>query len=275
MDKMNLVLTIPQGSIIATGLGIEGLGRHLSPGSGKYFHGRAIFVDLAVKDGQAGFRFLDEGGWRDAEGDTNKALAGVASGKRTKTALSNSAFECTPLDAFGKAYMVKTGGQVMEMDPFVEMARFAPGECQDGLTPQTIAKTIGQPEPPNRNPRMYLVFAPIELLVISNLTPVEYAWYATRRPGKIFRQCCFTELKNVQPQLAAHGRYEACFQEIAEKPTKKTKTVALTDLLNHVPFTQWVGFDRKAEGGLYFADRNRVMVSRFPESMPYAWEKAE
>ncbi len=274
MDKSNLVLTIPQGSVIATSLGIEGLAKHLSPGSGKHFQGRAIYLDLAIKDGKAGFQYMEQGSWRDAQGDTDKALAGVAGGKRTKTALSNSGFGATPLDAYKAAYVIKTGGQVLPMESFVDLIKFGPGECPDGLTPQAIAKAIGTPEPMNRNPRMYLVFAPIELLVISNLTPIEYAWYATRRPGKVFRQVCFAELKTVQTQLAAHARYAECFKEIAEKPTKKTKTVALTNLLNNVPFQAWVGFDRKAEGGLYFGDRNHVRVARFPESLPYDWEKA-
>jgi hypothetical protein len=274
MENSNLVLTIPQGSVIATSLGIAGLAKHLSPGSGKHFHGRAIYVDLAVKDCTAAFDFQDQGGWRNAQADTNSALAGVCSGKRTKTALSNSAFDATPLDAFKAAYIIKTGGQVLEMEPFIDLVKFSSVDCPDGLTPQAIAQRIGQPEPMSRKPRMYLVFAPVELLVISNLTPIEYAWYATRRTGKIFRQCCFAELKSVQTQLAAHARYEECFREISEKPSKKTKTVALTNLLNNVPFQAWTGFDRKVEGGLYFADNKHLLVARFPQTLPWDWEKA-
>jgi hypothetical protein len=274
MEKANLVLTIPQGSVIATSLGIDGLAKHLSPGSGKHFQGRSIYLDLAVKDGHAAFDYLEQGGWRDAQGDTNAALAGVLAGKRTKTALSNSGFGPTPLDACKAAYIIKTGGEVLPMEPFVDLMRFAPGECPDDLTPQAIAGLIGTPEPINRNPRMYLVFAPIELLVLSNLTPIEYAWYATRRPGKVFRHVCFAELKTLQTQLAAHARYAECFNEILERPTKKTKTVAVMNLLNSVPFQAWVGYDRKAEGGLYFGDRQHLRIARFPASLPDTWEKA-
>ena len=62
MEKANLVLTIPQGSVIATSLGIDGLAKHLSPGSGKHFQGRSIYLDLAVKDGHAAFDYLEQGG---------------------------------------------------------------------------------------------------------------------------------------------------------------------------------------------------------------------
>ena len=70
MERLNLVLTIPHGSVIATNLGIDGLAHHLSPGSGRHFHGRGIFVDLALDGGKAAFSYLDEGGWRDTSADT-------------------------------------------------------------------------------------------------------------------------------------------------------------------------------------------------------------
>ena len=57
MERLNLVLTIPHGSVIATSLGVDGLAHHLSPGSGRHFHGRAIFVDLALAEGAAAFSY--------------------------------------------------------------------------------------------------------------------------------------------------------------------------------------------------------------------------
>ena len=275
MDSVNLVLTIPHGSLVATSLGIEGLARHLSPGSGKYYQGRAIFVDLALRDGAVPFTFLPEGDWRDASGDTATAVAAVLAGKRTKTALSNNAFSITPLTAYETAYVVKTGGQVLELQRGTELASFASGACGDGMTPESIAGAIGVKGPAKREPRLYAIFAPIELLVLSNLTPVEYAWYATRRPGKIFRQLCFTELNADQSQLAAGNRYQNARREILENPRKKTKTIAVQDLLNAVPFEAWTGYGHEAEGGLYVADRSRVLLARFPAEIPFAWEKAD
>ncbi|MCU0612415.1 MAG: hypothetical protein MUE60_11580 [Candidatus Eisenbacteria bacterium] len=49
MTSVNLILSVPQGFVVATSLGIDGLARHLSPGSGKYFMGRSLFLDLAVE----------------------------------------------------------------------------------------------------------------------------------------------------------------------------------------------------------------------------------
>lgn len=275
MERVNLVLTIPHGSLVATRLGIDGLARHLSPGSGKYYQGRAIFVDLLLRDGSPSFSFLPEGDWRDATGDTAAALKAVHGGKRTKTALSNNSFSTTPISAYDTAYIVKTGGQALAMQKAREVARFADGTCEDGMTPERIASLMGIPVPARHDPRLYAILAPTELLVLSNLTPIEYAWYATRRPGKIFRQVCFVELNDDQSQLAAGSRYKAARKEIAENPRKKTKTIAVQDLLNTVPFEAWMGYDRKSEGGLYFADRNGISLFQFPSELPFAWEHAE
>ncbi len=275
MERLNLVLTIPHGSVIATSLGVDGLAHHLSPGSGRHFHGRAIFVDLALSEGAAAFSYLEEGGWRDAAGDTARALQEVVSGKRTKTALSSNAFTTTPLDAYRKVLLVKTGGQALDMGPASEIARFEPAPCKESMAPGEVAKAIGAAEPARREPRLYSIFAPLELLVLSNLTPIEYAWYATHRPGKVFRQVCFAELRTDQSQLAASSRYENARREIRENPKKKTKTVAVQDLLNAVDFEEWVGYGDPTAGGLYFGDRTRLMRTLFPVEIPHAWEKAD
>ncbi|HEU4405345.1 MAG TPA: hypothetical protein VFS43_08665 [Polyangiaceae bacterium] len=277
MERLNLVLTITYGSVVATSLGIEGLARHLSPGSGKHFEGRAIFADLALAPGgaAAAFSYLDEGGWRDAAGDTARALQGVLGGKRTKTALSNGGFNITPLDAYRGVYLVKTGGQILSMAPASELTRWASGDCDDSMGPGEIARAIGAPEPAQRVPRLYAVLAPIELLVLSNLTPVEYAWYATHRPGKVFRQVCFAELSADQTGLAASSRYENGRREIEANPQKKTKTVAVQSLLNSVPFEDWVGYGGAEAGGLYFSDRSHMLRVGFPREVPFAWERAE
>jgi len=275
MDRLNLVLTIPHGSVIATSLGVEGLAHHLSPGSGRHFHGRAIFVDLALAQGAAAFSYLEEGGWRDAAGDTARAIEEVRGGKRTKTALSSNAFTATPLEAYGHVYLVKTGGQALALGPAADVARFEAAPCRESMAPSEVAAAIGAAEPARREPRLYAIFAPLELLVLSNLTPVEYAWYATHRPGKVFRQVCFAELRTDQPQLAASSRYENARKEIRENPKKKTKTVAVQDLLNAVGFEEWVGYGDPTAGGLYFGDRKRLVRTAFPVEISHGWEKAD
>jgi hypothetical protein len=274
MDSLNLVLTIPHGSLIATSMGLEGLAWHLSPGSGKHFRGRSIFVDLALDGSRPAFEFLDEGGWRDADGDTAAAIESAAGGKKTKTALSNNAFSAVPLDAYRSCSLVKTEGDFATLDPFVEIARFGNAECQPDLSPQQVAVAIGQPEPMKRSPRLYAIFAPIEFLMVSNLTPPEYAWYATHRPGKVFRQVAFAELRGDQTQLAAQSRFEESRRGLIENPSKKTKSIAVDGLLNQVSFRDWIGYHRDADGGLYFGDKSRLFLCRFPETLPQKWEKA-
>jgi hypothetical protein len=275
MANVNLVLALPQGSVIATSLGLEGLAWHLSPGSGRHFHSRAIFVDLALEDGRAGFDFLDEGDWRDAHGDTTAAIEAASRGKRTKTALSNDAVNAVPIDAWRTCCLIKTGGQVATLDPSVELTHYAGHDCHEEMSPAEVAQAIGQPEPPTRTPRIYAVLAPIELLMITNLTPAEYGWYATHRRGKVFRQLCFTELRQDQPQLAARSQFEEARSELSTNPRKKTKSITREGLLNGVPFRDWVGYEREVAGGLYVGDRNRLRLCRFPEKLPAKWERAD
>jgi hypothetical protein len=274
MPDTKLILAIPQGTITATSLGIEGFARHRSPGSGKHFQGRKVYVELAVTGDRPAFPFLDEGGWRDADGDTAAALAAVGEGKRTKTALSNNAFSCTPLAGYERVHVVKTGGDVLALENGGELHRFETQACEEGMAPDDVARAVGLPAPGQRQPRLYMVVCPVELLVFSNLTPEEYAWYATHRPGKVFRQVVFTELKTEQTQLAAHSRFVDARNELRKAPDKKTKTVVTDDCLNEVPFAAWVGHGRPEAGGLYLADRERIGVWRFPAEIPHAWERA-
>jgi len=273
MSDLNLILTVPYGIIVATSLGMEGFAKHRSPGSPKYFRGKTIQVDLALEGDRPAFRFLDEGGWRDASGDAVAALAAVRQGKRTKTALSNDGFNVTPLDAFKRLVLVKTGGHLLEMEQPVKLLEFVKHACHDELTTDQVAGSIGRPAPAKRTVRLYMIIEPIQFLVMSNLTPEEYAWYVTHRPGKIFRQVMFTELKDEDDTVVAASRYDEAREELTAKPTKKTKVIALGEFLDDIPFHAWIGYRREAQGGLYLADRNGISLWAFPASIPRAWDK--
>lgn len=276
MSSVNLILTLPHGVITATSLGIEGFARHRSPGSGKHFNGRTVLVDLDVTQGRPNFHYLDEGGWRDAAGDSTAALDAVTRvGNRTKTALSNYAFSCTPLGAYKAAYLVKTGGDALRMEPPRSLLAFPRHECSAQMTTEQVAKAIGHQGSQRRSPRLYMVLCPVELLVMSNLAPEEYAWYATHRPGKIFRQVLFTELRVDPTHLAAASRFEVARQELREKPVKKTKTIIMEECLNRILFSDWAGYQAGNRGGLYTADRDSVSLWEFPATIPMTWQSAE
>lgn len=278
MSQLNLVLAIPQGSVIATSLGVEGLAHHRSPGAGRYFQGREVYVDLAVEGGKAGFTFMEEGGWRDAAGDTAVALESCKDGqKRTKTALSNNGFSITPIASYLGVSLAKTGGQTLPLEAKVELARtkahtYAWGQT---LRPDDIAELAGSEKPATRKPRLYMVLAPVELVVLSNLTPAEYAWYATHRPGKVFRQVMFTELEPSGRGLVADMVYEAAVAELTADPTKKTKTVYTGGSLNRLGYQSWVGYGDASDGGLYMADRDHTVLWKLPATHPRAWDRAE
>jgi hypothetical protein len=278
MSDSNLILSIPQASVVATSLDVEGFARHRSPGAGRYFENKAVYVQLAMKDGKPGFSFREEGGWRDTAGDTASALRSVAGGrKRTKTALSNSAFSIVPADSFRAVALAKTGGQVLQLQGPNVLARYASHSYDwgKGLSSDEVAKAAGTARPAARTPRLYLILAPIELVVLSNLTPEEYGWYATHRPGKVFRQVAFTELQSGGRGLVADTVYEEAQKELAEDPSKKTKTVFTGPALNRVPFQSWAGYQGDAPGGVYVADREGIALWKLPATRPTAWDRAE
>jgi len=272
--SLHLILSIPQGIITATSLGIPGFARHRSPGSGKYFHGRSIFFDLVIDDTTPSFQYLDEGGWRDGMRDTVDALQGCREGKRTKTALSSNGFSCTPVDALSDCYLIKTGGQILAMKDRERLAQFESHGCHEGMTPDAVAEAVGI-VPPERRTHLYMIISPVEFIVLSSLTAVEYAWYATHRPGKIFRQVAFTELLVDQTHLAAESRYMDARNLLVQDPRKKTKTILTEDCINRVPFSSWAGYHDSRRGGIYVGDRTHVSLWRFPSERDPGWERAK
>jgi len=275
MESLSLLLSLPQGAVTATSLGIEGFARHRSPGSGKYFQGRAVIIELALVNGHPNFPFLDEGGWRDARADTLAAIAAIKGGKKTKTALSNNAFSCTPVDAYRSCHLIKTGGQAMAMEMAVEQVGFPAATCHEAMTPDEVAAAIGRPVPVSREFRLFMVLCPVEFIVLSSLRPEEYAWYATHRPGKIFRQVMFTEIRVELSHVAAESRFQDARVELASSPTKKTKTIVTEDCINRVPFQAWVGYHHETIGGLFVADRFGMSLWQVPAEIPHAWDRAE
>lgn len=109
-------------------------------------------IDLALKDGYQAFTFLDEGGWRDAEGDTRMSLDAIRVGKRTKTALSNSALNCTPLTAFAHVYLAKSSGDLLELQPGECIARFKGHASAEKLAPDQVAEVACLSPTANRRP---------------------------------------------------------------------------------------------------------------------------
>ncbi|HET7754812.1 MAG TPA: hypothetical protein VFK85_12960 [Anaeromyxobacteraceae bacterium] len=274
----SLMLTIPEGSIIATSLDSEAFARHRSPGAGRYFEGKAVYVELPIEGSRPGFAFAEEGGWRDAATDTAHALAAVADGrKRTKTALSNGAFSVTPIDAFRAIWIAKTGGEILPLHGPAELLRYASHSYAwgHGLSSDEVAKAAGTQIPTSRRPRLYMILAPIGLVVLSNLTPEEYGWYATHRPGKLFRQVMFTELSGSVRGLVADSVYVGANAELVKDPSKKTKTVYAGNVLNRVPYQAWVGYQGGQLGGIYVGNRDKLALWKFPDARSSAWDRAE
>ncbi len=275
MNRPQLILTVPTGNLTATSLGVEGLARHRSPGSGKHFHGRSILISLKTDGAVPGFTFLDEGGWRNAQHDAAAALAGVSKGSRTKTALSCHAFSCTPITAYESCNLVKTGGATLPLSAPSRLADYSQHDCHGEMSPDDIATIIGRSSVTARTPRLYMVISPVQFLMMSNLTPEEYGWYTTHRPGKMVRQIMFTEIRTEQPHIAALSRFTEAREVLQQDRNKKTKTIVFDNCLNRIPFQEWVGYRDGRQGGLYFGDRSGLIIYPFPQEIPASWHRQE
>jgi hypothetical protein len=161
---------------------------------------------------------------------------------------------------------------MLEMDPPSLLLEFVKHACHEELSADQVAGSIGRPSPAVRSVRLYMIIEPIQFLVMSNLTPEEYAWYVTHRPGKIFRQVMFTELAGEDDEIVAASRYDEAREELSVRPTKKTKVIALGEFLEDVPFHAWIGYKREAQGGLYVGDRNGISLWPFPKAIPRSWD---
>jgi hypothetical protein len=189
--------------------------------------------------------------------------------------VSNNAFSATPIAAWEHVYLAKTGGETLEMIDRSELATFGGADCHEHMAPDDVAKAIGQPAPAKRTPRLYMVFCPIELLMLTNLTPTEYVWYATHRSGKRFRHVAFAEVhEDPGLHLAAHAVFDAAKRELVHNAEKKTKTVVFGDCFNRIPFPAWVGYDRESLGGIYVGSMTHAYRWSFPERIPRNWERA-
>ena len=227
-----------------------------------------------MQDGRPAFTYLDEGGWRDAMADTLMAIRAAQSGKRTKTALSNTGFNCTPLSAYRRVYLAKTSGALLELQPGEQIARFQGRASAENLSPDQVAQVAELPAVEKRRTHYYLVISPVEMLILSNLNPAEYVWYATHRTGKLFRQVLFAELSHHMRDLATRDVFETALKELTEKPMKKTKTVMLGECFARIPYSGWKGYREDAVGGLYGGDRDGACLWRFPKEIPHAFERA-
>jgi hypothetical protein len=267
-------MSLPTGVITATSLGVTGLAWHHSPGTSGKFHGHSVLADLALQNGEPAFKYLDEGGWRDPMADTLVAIEAARSGKRTKTAISNTAFNCTPLSAYRRVYLAKSSGSLMELQSCEQIARFHGRASAENLSPDQIAEVAKLPSVEKRQTHYYLVISPVGMLVLSNLTPAEYVWYATNRAGKLFRQVLFTELSQHMRDVAARDVFETALHELTETPMKKTKTIMLGECFARIPYSGWKGYRHEAAGGLYGGDRDGAVLWRLPKEIPHTFERA-
>lgn len=158
--------------------------------------------------------------------------------------------------------LVKTSAKALSLSGPEKVATFTNHVCDSDLSTDEVSKAAGLPVPAQRLPRLYLVLAPVEFLILSNLTPEEYLWYSTHRAGNMFRQVMFTEVlptsSRAWPKASTRAPC-ASWKTSARRPRPCCRATASTTCRSA---SGW-GYASQS-GGLYVGDRNHAMLAALP-----------
>ncbi|MCX6553295.1 MAG: hypothetical protein NTY02_20200 [Acidobacteria bacterium] len=234
----------PNEALVASQLSPEEFGSHYSIGSARHFTGKVIFAEVDINYRHEYLR-IDE-----YLGYTESGRPGKP--KRTKFVKSYRVLEHIDIAAMHKLYVVTTDGAVLGLDP-----------GQEPVDPGRRGRV-----------RVYQEICPLRLVVASSLEPQQFGKYITagtwsKGAPRIFftqwdidaeavvktndvRSFSMGPLPNVNPT-----NLPTAIKELAEDPTKKTKTVSLNPSLDLMSY-------KNIQPGFWFADENAVKFYRMP-----------
>ena len=234
----------PNEALVASQLSPEEFGSHYSIGSPRHFTGKVIFAEVDISFRNEFLR-VDE-----YLAQTESRFPGKP--KRTKFVKSYRVLEHIDIAALQKLYLVTTDGAVLGLEASPEPA--------DHGRPGRV--------------RVYQEICPLRLVVASSLSPAEFGAYITegtwsKGAPKIFftqwdidaeavvkhndvRAFSMGPLPNVNPTTLP-----TALTELAEDPTKKTKTVSLNPSLDLMSY-------KNIQPGFYFADGKTLKFYRMP-----------
>ncbi|GAB4343791.1 MAG: hypothetical protein Kow0037_32140 [Calditrichia bacterium] len=244
LKKHLYLILYPNEALVASQLSPEEFGRHYAVGSPKHFSGKVIFAEVDLSYRNDYFKidhYLKE---------TDSGIPGVP--KKTKFIKSYRVLEHIDLQAIQDMYLVTVDGNVLGLKKSEDYKEFQK----------------------SKQVRIYQEICPLQLLVASNLEPKKFSKYITsetesKGAPKIF----FTEyaldveevlaVKDVQrlqtislPNVNPANLNKA-IMELAGDPTKRTKTISLNEIFDHISYL-------KIKYGFWLADQENFLYFPMP-----------
>lgn len=245
----------PNSALIASELDPKDFGRHYAIGYPKNYKGKVIFAEIDIEYRHPYFK-IDE---------VLELCKKDGGPKRTKFISSYRVLEHLELSAFKSVYLVTTSGRILELE-------------------KTEKYTI---EHEKEKIRIYQMMAPLYFLLASNLTPPQLGRHVSDQPYKGVPKSAMvqfdvdidnilnmdeSEVMYSSPLPSIHPGYlRKSLGELAGKDDKKTKTISLNSIFDHVPFT-------KMKHGLWISDAENQLFYALPslsdlETRYYDWWK--
>ncbi|MCK5077229.1 MAG: hypothetical protein KAR38_12685 [Calditrichia bacterium] len=239
-QKHLYMVLYPNEALIASELSPAEFGMHYAVGSPRHFIGKTVFAEIDI-DFRDEYFHID-----DMLKETKSNIPGEP--KKTKFISSYRVLEHMDLKAIQKLHLVTVDGQVLD------------------IAPQKEYKT----EYEDDRIRIYQEICPIHLLVGANLTPPEFGnyvvnEYTSKGAPKLFftkmnidvkhiinENIIVSPITNINP-----GHLKDCFQELKNKPDKKTKTISLASSFYNMSYA-------KIKQGFWIVEEDNFLFFPFP-----------
>ncbi len=245
LTKHLYLILYPNEALVASQLSPDEFGQHYAVGSSKHFSGKVIFAEIDINFRNEYFQ-IDQYLER-----TDSGVPGVP--KKTKFIKSYRVLEHIELSAFQNLYLVTVDGQVLGLEKTQDFARFH--------QPKRI--------------RIYQEICPLQLLVASNLDPVQFSGYITKETEskgapKLFFTQYNVEVEDVMKHRQARPlptsplpnvnptNLNVALLELAGDPTKRTKTISLNEIFDRISYS-------KIKHGFWLADEKDLLFYAMPE----------
>ncbi len=258
-QKHLYLILYPNEALVASELSPEEFGRHYAVGSPKHFSGKVIFAEIHL-DFRNDYFQIEEYLKRTVSG-----MPGIP--KKTKFIKSYRVLEHIDFTSILALYLVTVDGQVLKLERSSDFTRFQ------------------QP----RRLRIYQEICPLQLLVASNLDPLQFGKYITietesKGAPKIF----FTQykldvekllsLRDVQSLTASPlpninvSNLISAILELVNNPDKRTKTISLNEVFGQISYSQ-------IQHGFWLAEPDHIIFFPMPseeelEEKHYTWWKS-
>lgn len=255
-QKHLYLILYPNEALVASELSPGEFGKHYAVGSPKHFSGKVVFAEINMNFRNDFFQI------EEYLKKTDSGIPGIP--KKTKFIKSYRVLEHVKIDSIENLYLVTVDGHVLGLQKSDDFSRFH--------QPKKI--------------RIYQEICPLQLLVASNLDPMQFGKYITQETeSKGAPKIFFTQYNlNIEEILQTKDaqslsampvpnvnptHLRMAIMELVADPDKRTKTISLNEVFGQISF-------KMIRHGFWLADGERLIFFPMPseeelEEKNYDW----